>query len=427
MAKKRKTPVAKRPLTKQQLSKWQRQQQMQRIMTIVGVVFLAFILIYVGYGYYSDRVKPFHQPVVKVNDRLFDMDYYLKVLDVYSSGQSSELVPQWADVAMQAIEASELTRQGAVELGISVSDDEVKSEMERAKLPDDKVFRDATVTRLLGDKLLKDYFNPRLPITDEQVKVQAMFLEDKKTAREVADKLAAGDNFTFLAGSYSVETMTKGRSGDLGWVLKDFASTFLGDSLLKDIAFSLEPGVLSEPTYDDSITKNFGYWIIQVLERDENKGSHARGILLGSREEAEEVKTKLAGGEDFTTLAIKYSQYSETKDNGGDFGWLQVEDESKNKTVVRAAFALDPNTVSGAIRDDAVKTRGGYWLVRVLDKDSNRQIDPETRAGLNRDAYDKWLTEIKDKSVIEEYLDEAKKSWAVNQILKRAGGTISGS
>ena len=65
---------------------------------------------------------------------------------------------------------------------------------------------------------------------------------------------------------------------------KGFTSELLGDlgnSRLEDIAFSLEPGMLSEPTYDESVTKGLGYWLIQVTEKDETKGSHARGILVG--------------------------------------------------------------------------------------------------------------------------------------------------
>ena len=422
MTKKRKTPIAKRPLTKHQLSKWQRQRRMQRIITIAGVLFLAFILAYIGYGYYSERIKPFHQPVVKVNDTVFDMDYYLKVLEIYSRGQESSTIPAWATVAVQVIEQNEIMKQGAASLGIGVSAEEIKSGLSKNNLPDDKVFRDMVGNMLLTDKLLKDYFDSKLPTVNEQVKVQAMFLESKQVAKTVMDSLVAGDNFTSLAKAYSVESMTKDKSGDLGWVPRDFAGTLLGDSLLKEIAFSLKPGMLGEPTYDESVTKSFGYWLIQVLEKDENKGSHARGILLGSRQETEEIKAKLVAGEDFATLAKKYSQHLESKDKGGDFGWLQPGVADKNKAVNRVVFALEPGVISEPIRDDTVQTHGGYWLVKVLDKDANRQIEPEIREKLNKMAFEKWFNEVKEKSSIKEYLDEAKKSWAVNQIIKQAGG-----
>ncbi|MCX6008870.1 MAG: hypothetical protein NTW48_02310, partial [Chloroflexi bacterium] len=89
MAKKQKRTELKRPPTKRQLSKWQRQQRIQRIIVTVGILFFALIVGYIGYGYYDEQVKPLHQPVVKINGTVFDMDYYIKLLELYSRGKDS--------------------------------------------------------------------------------------------------------------------------------------------------------------------------------------------------------------------------------------------------------------------------------------------------------------------------------------------------
>ncbi len=421
MAKKQKKPEVKRPPTKRQLSKWQRQQRLQHRIMIVGAIFFAFIVGYVGYGYYDDEVKPFHQPVVRVNDTVFDMDYYIKVLDIYTRGQESDMVPVMVDKAVEAIEQNELIKQGAAALGIGVSAGEISGELASLNLPDNDVARDLVTAKVLTDKLLEDYFDPQVPTACEQVQVQAMFLESEEVAEEVIDRLGTSDNFTSLAKEFSTEAMTKGMGGDLGWLPKGFLDVLgiLEGSLLEDIAFNLEPGALSEPTYDESVAKGIGYWLIEVIERDESQGSHARGILLGSRQEAEEIRARLEAGEDFAILAQEHSQHSGSKEAGGDFGWLRRE--SGSPAVAEAAFTLEPGALSEPISDEAVQTQGGYWLVKVLDKDVNRQLEDVAREMLKSKAFEDWLDEQKENSLIENYLDEEQKAWAAARVLKDRG------
>ena len=371
LAKKHIKTELKRPPTKRQLSRWQRQQRIQRIIVIVGILFFALIVGYIGYGYYDEQFKPLHQPVVKINGTVFDMDYYIKLLEFYSQGEDATATSTVADELINVIESGELIRKVAEDLGFGVSADEVNSELRSLGLPDEKVYRDMVSSRLLAAKLLQNYFDPKVPTECEQVQVQAMFLESNEAAKEVIDRLKAGDDFTALAKEYSLEATTKEKGGDLGWLPKDFAYVFLGDlgdSLLKDIPFNLEPGVLSEPTYDGSVTKGIGYWLVEVMEKDEKKGSHARGILLGSRQEAEEIRARIEAGEDFGALAKEYSQAFGSKEQGGDLGWTQ-EGGISSKVALRLAMQLEPGVVSQPTADDSVQTKGGYWLVKVVDRD----------------------------------------------------------
>lgn len=246
-----------------------------------------------------------------------------------------------------------------------------------------------------------------------------MFLESNEVVEEVIDKLGAGDNFTSLAKEFSTEAVTKEKGGDLGWLPKDFADILLGDSMLKDIVFNLELGMLSEPTYDESIIKEIGYWLIEVVERDEDKGSYTRGILLGSRQEAEQVKAMSEAGEDFAVLVQEYSQDSESKDQGGDLGWTQ--EGFVNEVVSEVAFELELNVLSEPIRDETVQTRGGYWLVKVADEDANRQLEDEVREGVRLKLFGDWIEEQRSKSLIENYLTQEQKSWAVGRVLRGRG------
>jgi parvulin-like peptidyl-prolyl isomerase len=388
----------------------------------VGGLFFAFIVGYIGYGYYNDQVKPLHQSVVKVNDTVFNMDYYVKVLDLYSQGQVAPAVSAMADMAIEGIEDTVLIRQGATDLGIGVSTAEIDSRLAALNLPDDKANRDMIAAALLADKLLGDYFDPKVPRACEQAQIQAMFLESEEVANEVIDRLGGSDNFTSLAKEFSMEALTKEIGGDLGWLPKDFWDVLLGDlgdSLLRDIAFDLAPGMPSEPTYDGAVTKEIGYWLIEVIESDENKGSDTRGILLGSRQEAEEVKAKLEAGGDFAALVQEYSLHSGSKELEGNLGWLQ--EGVGNEVIIKVAFELEPGVLSEPVPDQSIQTQGGYWVVKVLDKDANRPLDDEIREMLKASAFEGWLTDQREKSSIESYLDEEQKAWAVDRVLRDRG------
>jgi len=386
---------------------------------IVAGVFFAFVLGFVGYGYYDDQVKPLHQPIVRINDTVLNMGYYLQALDLFTRGQETSVVSLMADMAVQTLERNELVRQGAPDMGITVTAEEIDAKLQEFNVPDDEVNRDLVGAQLLTDRLLGDYFDPKVPAACDQVQVQAMFVESEQAAEKVIDGLGATDNFTALAAEFTTEAVTKEKSGDLGWLPKGFIDIVLpglSDSLLEEIAFGLEPGELSEPTYDESITKGIGYWLIEVLERDEEQGSHARGILLGSRQEAEAVKAELEAGEDFATLVREYSRHSQSKATEGDLGWLQRE--SASKPVVQAAFSLEPGVLSEPLADESARTQGGYWLVKAVDKDDNRQLEDDTREAIKAKAFEDWLNERREKSTIENYLDAEQKSWAVARILR---------
>jgi parvulin-like peptidyl-prolyl isomerase len=420
LAKKRIKPELGRPPTKRQLSKWQRQKRTQRIIVIVGAIFIALVVGYIGYGYYDEQVKPLHQPVMKIDDTVFDMDYYVKLLELYSQGKDATETWDVADDITRVIGSGEAVMKVAADVGYGVSADEVDSELESLGLPDDKVYRDAVTSKILAARLFQNYFDPMVPTECEQVQVQAIFVESEEVAEKLTGMLKAGDNFTALANRYSVEATTKEKGGDLGWLPKDFAYVILGnlgDSLLKDVPFELEPGVLSEPIYDSSVTKGIGYWLMEVTEQDEQKGKHARGILLGSLQEAEEIRARIEAGDDFGDLAKEYSQHLFSKGQGGDLGWTE-EWGFGGRIALGLAMQLDPGILSQPTADDSVETKGGYWLIKVVDKDDSRVLDEETRNTVKLSLFEDLLIEQSEKLSVEMYLTEDQKSWAVDRVLE---------
>ncbi|MEZ4682127.1 MAG: peptidylprolyl isomerase [Caldilineaceae bacterium] len=85
--------------------------------------------------------------------------------------------------------------------------------------------------------------------------------EARAFAEELRQRILAGEDFATLAEQYSDDTGSGANGGDLGW----FGHGAMV-SQFDEAAFNLEIGEISEP-----IKTQFGYHIIEVLEKDENR------------------------------------------------------------------------------------------------------------------------------------------------------------
>jgi hypothetical protein len=419
-----KTEVKPLP-TKRQLSRHRRQQRIQFIIYICGAVFLALLISLVSYGYWATEVKPYQQPVAKINGTTYDMGYYVKMLELYSKGQDSTQTTTMANNLIQVMEYNQALSKAAPELGITASDNEVGALIKASSIPNEQVYRDAAAATLLTNKVSKDYFDKQVPLSTEQVQTQALFVESNDIADKLAVRIAAGDNFTALAEENSLEPITRDNGGNLGWLPKGFTNILLGNlgnSALKDIPFTLNAGQLSKPTFDGTILKDLGYWIAQVTEKDATKGSHVRAILASSRQDAEVIRGKIVAGEDFATLVKTYSQdYTSASDNG-DMGWTGVGAGGiTNRLVLGLALPLDSGAVSQPGADKSAKTAGGFWLVRALNKDENRALDGNTRQTLKNGLFQNWIAAKMKGDSVETLLTEEQKTWAINLVVKARG------
>lgn len=85
--------------------------------------------------------------------------------------------------------------------------------------------------------------------------------EARALAEDLRQRILAGEDFATLAQQYSDDTGSGAQGGDLGW----FGSGAMV-APFDEAAFSLPIGELSEP-----IKTEFGYHLIEVLEKDENR------------------------------------------------------------------------------------------------------------------------------------------------------------
>jgi parvulin-like peptidyl-prolyl isomerase len=371
----------------------------------------------IGFWVYTEQVMPYQQVAVKVNDKSYDMDYYIKMLDAYTKGQSSDMVKYYVDIVAQAIPQTMVVIENAQTANITFSDDEVNKEIELLKLPDNVVSKDMMRARVITRKYNEQQCLPQQPATVEQAEVQAMLLETRLMADDRRQKLILGDNFSNMAAMLSIDTVTQSKKGYLGWIPKGYEDNALGtlkDSALKNVIFKLDAKLISDPIYDENIEKPFGYWVLELLDKDAAKGLHARGILFSSQGDAEAVKTRLSNGESWDTLAQQYSQHS-SKDKGGDLDWIAPGvDKSQLASILST---LEKGKISNVVTDNTVKTKGGYWIVQVLNK-QDRPLADTVKQALSEGCLSTWIQGLVKNAKVENLLDQKQKDFAAEKVIK---------
>ncbi len=420
---KKKVNKPQREVTKRQLSQWQLQKRKQHILLGSGILIILAVLGIISVGiyqrWYITEYKPLHETVITVNDASFDMSYYINALKYYGQGISIQDIQEMyvlADGVVTIIEENELIKQGALNLGISVSNQEVDDELGNLGLPLSEDYRDFIRTEMLVIRLWDEHFEQQVPVSDEQRHIMAMFLESEIQASETRARLENDESFADLAGELSLDSFSQENEGDLDWQLEEILAELLDTSVVGEYAFSSDAGILSQPIYDEAKTKSVGYWIIKVLDRRwDPDEAHIQVILLSSEEQAQTVSTRLEleDGEDFATLAQELSQHDASRENGGDLSWVAPNTMSS----IINEFIFDTELeLSQPLRDEDVETKGGYWLVMVMDIDDNREIEDEDRDSLKTKAFNEWVLALWDdpeNEVDDSYLDYEKKGWAI--------------
>ncbi|MFC1903789.1 peptidylprolyl isomerase [Chloroflexota bacterium] len=415
---KKKAEKPQRIFTKHQLSRWEQQKRRRRITLGVVITVIIAVLGLVGVGWYTTQYQPFQKTAIRVNDTEFNMRYYVEMIKIYSWNQPTSSIQSLADDVIESIERNELVKQEALNLGISISDDETEEGLENYQLPDDDVHRDLVNSQLLLRKLL-DNFAQQLPESAKQTHLMVMLLESESQANEIRARIGNSENFTDLAGEFSLNYFLKINNGDLGWhpevILKEILPINIAER-----AFELNAGTLSQPIYDEETTKETGYWLIRVLHQNKDEEeAHTQIMLLGNEEEAQEVRSRLEAGEDFATLAKEFSQLDGVEENEGEY---MLSPGFMTPAVDEYVFnpERDPETISEPIRDEYVITKGGYWLIKVVDRDEDRPLGDDDKDLLKAKALDEWaasLWENPEHEIDDSYLDAEKKVWAVEQAI----------
>jgi len=445
---KKRNEQPKREMTKRQLTHWQKENRIRRIVKITAVIVIAAVVIAVGVGVYLDKVRPYHQTVVKIDGEEYNMDYYIDMLAYYGLLYgSTSYIPYVTQDAVQGIAYNQFIVSKTDEMGITVSDDEINARIEELGITDPNQCRKDIIHAGLALEKLREYYsdinNPgSVPEYAEQRNVSAMLLESQTQVDAVKARLAKGESFADLAAELSLESVTRSASGELGELPQGVIPTKLGDAsntVLDDAVFAsdvTEGSVFS--VEDENQYKSVGYWLVEITETqqgDEDLEVYLYVMVLGSEEEALDIKAKLdAGGEgnDFVTLAKEYSQMSGAATDGGEYGYLTKQDIIDNTQlgtlISDMVFAEDGsvilpvNTVSDPVQDNSISTSDGFWLVKVNSiTGDDALISDDNRSILLDIAVDDWTAKIwaEKQDTIENLMDTDQLTFAYTEAMER--------
>ncbi|HEY54919.1 MAG TPA: hypothetical protein G4N91_01375, partial [Dehalococcoidia bacterium] len=98
--------------------------------------------------------------------------------------------------------------------------------------------------------------------------VRMILLASEQEANEVRDRLEAGEDFAALVEEFSQHDASRPTGGVL-----EIASEGQISSTFYYAIFDpeLEVGVLSQPIRDEEVSTSGGYWLVEVVEMDDNR------------------------------------------------------------------------------------------------------------------------------------------------------------
>lgn len=126
----------------------------------------------------------------------------------------------------------------------------------------DKQFRTILKRSLLRTEL-QDALASQVVTTGLVIHVQLIETDTADQATAAQARIAGGEDFAVVATEVSTDTLTAANGGDVGWVTTGQLSLRYGEELENE-AFALGVGQL------ETVESNGKYYVITVLERDEN-------------------------------------------------------------------------------------------------------------------------------------------------------------
>lgn len=178
--------------------------------------------------------------------------------------------------------------------------------------------------------------------------------DDYKEAKEWMDKLApefiATNDVAAVVNSNS-DVMYDGRNYSAATV----------PARLKDFAFGSATGAIYGPMFE-----NDTYTMARVMETGINQADSAkvRHIFLvdSAQVKVDSIVNAIKGGANFGELAAKYSAVPQTAANGGEIGWLTVNDRGVEKEIIDNAFGKAVNEVF------TIKNAQGVQIMQVMER-----------------------------------------------------------
>jgi parvulin-like peptidyl-prolyl isomerase len=222
--------------------------------------------------------------------------YYDQAIGQAQQQAEPDLIPLQA---LQVLVSDEVIRQGAEQMGLTVSEPEIQNEIYRVFGTDygnlssaldsgtnaslsqqqrEKDYRSAVsrakeefgmsegefrslLTRQALRVKLASVLAQQLPSAVAQVHIRHILVADEAEAKAVVDRLAAGEDFAAVAAEVSLDQRTKDQGGDLGWFPRGTHSPAFEDRVF----------ALQSQGDIDIVEDGAGFHVVMLVERDDRR------------------------------------------------------------------------------------------------------------------------------------------------------------
>lgn len=168
--------------------------------------------------------------------------------------ETSEIEERYADY-MERIKDQTEANEFFAEHGI---DEAFIKEQIKTDLYMNKFYENLSKELNLSEEKLKEYYEQnKEEYRNIQVKASHILVDKEEEAKDILNKIQAGQDFSELAKEFSKDPGSAPQGGDLGFFSKDMMVPEFDEA-----AFNLQPGEISEP-----IKTTYGYHIIKVFDK----------------------------------------------------------------------------------------------------------------------------------------------------------------
>ncbi|GAB4512410.1 MAG: hypothetical protein OHK0046_11880 [Anaerolineae bacterium] len=209
------------------------------------------------------------QVVAKVNDAEITLAEFDRAFARSQQAISADTVNAAARYELDLLIEQMLINQGAAEMGVAVTDEEIEAEYQRIRegaggawedwlnengYTEDELrvfLRNTLLTQRMIDAVTQLEVD-RVP----EINARHIVVETEELANTVLTLLNSGEDFGALAAQYSRDVTSRDNGGDLGWFTRDGLLT----PELAEVAFGLQPNEIAGP-----VQTVLGYHVIQTL------------------------------------------------------------------------------------------------------------------------------------------------------------------
>jgi len=397
--------------TKKHLARLEKENRQKKALLISLISILGVILLVVLYGLLNDSVFKPKRTVAKVNDAVITVEQFQKrvkyerfslvqtylqyALSDWAYFFQSQLVGvqdqlddyiQFGSDTLDKMIQEKVVEQMAADLGITVTESEIESYIQEnfgyyangtpTPEPTEKIYPTSTLSRT---QMALITATPLPTLAPTEIPTATPMVEPTATAippTEMPTEAPTPTEIQPTATAYTLE----GYQGLYSTMVANVTTeTGFTDSEFREYVRSI---LLQKKVYDE-LTKDIG---------PEQEMVWARHILVATEPEAKMILTKLAEGDDWTTLAAQFSTDTSNSYEGGDLGWFGKGQMVQEFEV--AAYALKIGEIS-----QPVKTEFGYHIIQVVGHET-RILTTDELSTIKSAAFSKAVKAAQDAAEI---------------------------